>query len=54
MIITWHEPNKKFQGFCPLPSPHNTSYSFTEKKESLEVKAIPHIHFGKALMSNGK
>lgn len=45
--------NKRFKDFVPFPPPI-TPPSFTEKKESLEVKAIPHIHFGKALMSNGK
>lgn len=32
-------------------SPPNTQHLsfFTRKKESLKVKAIPHIHFGKAL-----
>lgn len=53
MIITWHEPNKKFKDFVPFPPPKRL-LEFYEKKESLEVKAIPHIHFGKALMSNGK
>lgn len=44
MII--NEPNEK--AFPPNTQHLNLNF-FTEKKESLKVKAIPHIHLGKAL-----